>query len=420
MTRVRTRYTASDEVTLTESYDRYSGPPQKVTSYPCDFYPSTCVETTTTQTMMDEVIPDYKRRSAKGEIFNNPMTRTFLEVIDRPAHIGATMLLKKTSSTTVPPQTWLSGEVYRLNAPSSFLTGGWYCPITVLDSEIERLKNIAITSAYAAVNQADFMVIPFLAEARSAIRSVVNLLNGVRHFIKLWAELNLKEMLGWLAPAELAQAWMEIRYGLRPLYRDAVGIGNFFQGLTKLGSKNPYRKVARGYSSGFYSEQAQNIRYLNGSTWKTIYQGTAKCSINCRAGVLVEVKPDWRGAVGLDLIAESVWELVPLSFVWDWFFNFGKFIASFTPNIGCKILASWVTVDKMLSQVTYAGKTEVIWSPPDLAAKDFSNNAFCSRVELTKQRIVEPSRPLIPQIDVNLDTAKILDLIIILKQMVMK
>ena len=418
MTRVRTRYTASDAKVLTEQYDRYSGYPQKITTHSSDFYPSTCVERTTIDTMTDEVIPQYKKRSAKGEIFNNPMSRTFTEVIDKPAHIGATMLLKQASYN--PPGEYLSGEVYRLNTTSSFLTGGWYCPIDDLASEIERLKNIAITAAFANVNQADFMVIPFLAEARSSIKSVIGVLNGVKHFIKLWAELNVKEMLGWLKPAELAQAWMEIRYGLRPLYYESIGIYKFFQGLKKLESKQPYRKVARGYSSGSSSNQAQNVRFLNGGLWKTVYQGTAKCNVNCRAGVLVEIKPNWLGAIGLDLIAESVWELIPLSFIWDWFFNFGQFIASFTPNIGCQILASWVTVDKMMSQVTYAGATEVLWNPPNLAAKSFSNNAFCSRVTLEKVRIVEPSRPLIPQIDVSLDTAKILDLIIILKQMVMK
>jgi len=56
--------------------------------------------------------------------------------------------------------------------------------------------------------------------------------------------------------------------------------------------------------------------------------------------------------LGLVNPASLAWELVPFSFVVDWFANVGDFLASFTDTVGCTLSNTAVTTTRENGQMT--------------------------------------------------------------------
>jgi len=77
-------------------------------------------------------------------------------------------------------------------------------------------------------------------------------------------------------------------------------------------------------------------------------------TLNCRAGILADYKVG-ANTYGLSLrdIPGSGWELIPFSFVVDFFFNVGNFIEAIVPNGNISALASWIVVDRVSKVDTY-------------------------------------------------------------------
>lgn len=122
---------------------------------------------------------------------------------------------------------------------------------------------------------------------------------------------------------------------------------------------------------------------------------------------------------GLDQPVEALWEIVPYSFICDWFFNVGKTIASWTPNIGFKQLASWVTVSNTVSQSRKVARAEFTYPVlSDTVSKYISiTGGNCTSITTAKYRLPNPMLSIVPRFTPRLDAAKLLDLVIIGKKL---
>ena len=97
----------------------------------------------------------------------------------------------------------------------------------------------------------------------------------------------------------------------------------------------------------------------------------------------------------------------------DWFFNIGQTIASHTPEVGTRELASWaVTTDKLLTTV------EVHTAAPYYSGQTLNLTNCKIELETTSvTRIVNPAKAWMPRCKIRLDALKLLDLGIILKNL---
>lgn len=136
-----------------------------------------------------------------------------------------------------------------------------------------------------------------------------------------------------------------------------------------------------------------------------------------RAGVLTSIEV-FQGiaALGLTEPLESIWEMIPFSFILDWWFNIGKWIASWSPNIGIKTLASWVVVTDTTT-LTSTVETGTIYNPANYLNQIEIAGSY-SRVLVQKYRLPNPDRPLLPTYSINMNWFKSLDLGLILKQII--
>lgn len=223
--------------------------------------------------------------------------------------------------------------------------------------------------------------------------------------------------------AQAPQLYMEARYGLRPLYYDVMGFMKFFckPKITK------DRLTFRGlqiWEDRNTDVQVKAVPGVNADWYYTahlnVHRTTMK-AVSVRAGVLTKYA-DYAHiqGLGIDLLAETAWELIRFSFIVDWFVNAGELLASWTPNLGFTPLTSWVTQETVVTKTVMAGTTNYV----DLSTAynrqlnmSAEYNAGGTETIITTERIPNPKQPIGLHFNVKLDALKILDLAIILKQL---
>lgn len=218
----------------------------------------------------------------------------------------------------------------------------------------------------------------------------------------------------------LEKGYMQCRYAVRPLVHDVEDVMKYF---TTPELNKAWRFTSRGKVK-MVSEVVSPETLHYSSTYARFYGHT---SINrkttCRAGVLNSLGSDYSIAqnLGLDNLFGAAWELIPMSFVADWFFNISDTIASLTPEYGVKELASWVTIEDIITRKKDITRRTLLSnpSPPSYYRYDI-NNCYVCKISYTKQRIVGVSPCVYPKFILRINALKLLDLGIICKQLCKK
>lgn len=301
-------------------------------------YPQGSIESFT-----DVVIPGYHARSAKGEIFNNPMSSSKTERSVEMGTFTGGWHYKKSDTGHRHCSDYYRESVS--GAPGALNAHG--VPVGHLghDINVQNLIDDAGTQAYAAIDNPTFDGGVFIAELRETISFVRN---PLRAFNDALEEVRVRKnrtssgrskILG----SFLRDNWLSYRYGFRPIVMDiedaAVAVAQ-----TVLNEK-PKRKTARGSSSD--NQRKTSSGSVSGDS-RYDHQTETSTSIEVRAGVLYEFfrSPD---TFGTDWVRAPVaaWEAIPYSFVVDRFFNVGSFIEAIVPKAGIRHLSAWTTVTRI-------------------------------------------------------------------------
>lgn len=140
-------------------------------------------------------------------------------------------------------------------------------------------------------------------------------------------------------PKKAADLWLEWWFGWSPL------IGDIFDSIEVLQDPPSFdRQVVRGRASSGWLLQEQN--------WIGPYYRTLESySVNMREQIQATVSvsnPNLRRATQLGLInpVSIAWELVPFSFVVDWFIPVGQFLEGWTDLLGLTIEQPHTTITR--------------------------------------------------------------------------
>lgn len=137
-----------------------------------------------------------------------------------------------------------------------------------------------------------------------------------------------------------ADAWLTYRYGVMPLIlsiQDALELleaqlekaGKTIRTKRRRPAQPAVKKSWKGsYSQSANYEQEWNARIEGIVYYKRVLDQTLQSAL----GFAPEKLP------------ELAWELTTLSFVWDWFFNIGDFLAALRPKVGIELLGTSVSV----------------------------------------------------------------------------
>lgn len=386
-----------------------------------------------TDTMTDEVTPDFLRRRAKGEVFCKAMTKVTTE--------ENTFL----SAGTAEDASYVySGSACFVSQPGNIIP---YYPIpTARLADIDRMKKIAGTQAMSRITSEEVLLPATLGELRSTLKMLVDALRAAINIRKLlfrryyWTkmgnhakdaeELLMREIIlqrRWRrqgkkdntftiiarlkrqakAAAKKASscylkaenAWMLARMGYRPFYGECQ---NLYNAITKVNS-GVQRQTFRGKSSDIeYSFKDLYSRAMNGGTYK--FDRSYVETISAKAGVLCQVRfsgfPD---TFGLTKLPQTVWELTTLSWAVDYFFNVAELIGAMTPDSYWTPLVSWTTVKALRVQ-------EVRYNSRVLTGFSADNTKGGTKVLITTEKIRTPGVSIGFAFRPRLNLAKYIDL----------
>lgn len=187
------------------------------------------------------------------------------------------------------------------------------------------------------------------------------------------------------SPEVVSNAWLEARYAWTPLVLDAVAAASLLSG-----SSRNQRMTFRGKDSDSSSEEVSYAWTEAGL--KFSLTGILTIDQVVRVGHLCESRFDSPlvADLGLTNILGAIKEVIPWSFVVEWFVNLSGFIYRLNPSPAYIILTSWVTLK---ADMHFQGDVEV-------TAPDGSKQT----VPFVYRRIVKDRKPIDNPANITLNT----------------
>jgi hypothetical protein len=372
--------------------------------------------------MDDYVSEQYKTRIASGEIINNPSSSssevwicsdpTDADIIftdnDFAPSITAISTFDVATNTYSPSLQIFGTLALEWNADGAGITSPIKESIIAqLGVPVHMDGTNAANDAIGNMADADFDLLVFAAEFGKTARHLAYTAKRIFNIYKAikkgkFSKLSPKTFHKWkksstsgkagLSADIISDAWLEARYAWRPLMYDAQGI------VKALNRSYGYtRRTFRGGASESVTETGDFSVFQGGLEYQVSWSSTSVKS--ARAGILTHTDLGVGESLGLHNVASTVWEIVPFSFVVDWFVNMGGVLSTIDSNPNVKTLASWTT---LRTQRKVIGHIVVIAPGSEDKHMNFS---YVSELKDRSDNVAQPTLTL----DVNLDASKLVD-----------
>nr|UJQ85747.1 MAG: hypothetical protein 1 [Leviviridae sp.] len=376
--------------------------------------------------MNDVVTPRFHEASRSGSTFFSPMTYEGSAVsagngfvYTTPITVSISTPVFSGSGSPLPNATLVMSLSISANACSRLAFGLTDSVITTFKSAVFGSNSYidgqpAINEAFAKMHEAEFDLPLLLLEANKTIshlaltmKRVASLVKSLKRgtFVAKGKKLVKKATSDLPTTSkEFSKLWLEARYAWRPLLIDAESaIRYFFKGS----SMSP-RRTFRGMRKELVTDSVNFSVTSSGYSYNFV--GDLITDKTVRAGVLTEID------IGLERLRDigafnhigTAWELIPYSFVVDWFIDVKGILSSLNVNPGVKQLGSWATytTEKQFSGVVNITHT----SSGQMKSVNFSQKA------VYKKRDVAVSTNFI-NLDINLDIYKLTDALALLRML---
>jgi hypothetical protein len=342
------------------------------------------------KTIIDEVTANYARRRAAGEIILNPFTLTVQ--VDQHTSSG--------SITVGMHPNWgrqtITGDI------GMVVEGTLGAATNALASDVDAHCSIAVIEAHKTMNSSAILsgeILGTIGQTVSMLRRPFRSATDLLYRTIKRRDWHLGRKSGTLLKAN-ANAWLETRYGWRPLIGDSIEIMH----MTDKVRQNVFDKnhVARGSSRGKERSLSQPITCSLFSGNYTAKGTMTRTRIDrAHAGIIfrqrrTSVATQVAQSLGLSgrSIPATVWELTPWSFVADWFVNVGPWIEASVPRPDIQVMGSWVTsISNTTLNLSGGTLTRTLSNPS--ATYTGSWNSVGHSVNTVK-RVVNPAIPSTP------------------------
>lgn len=306
--------------------------------------------------MEDVVTPDFHKRIAAGEIINNDCV---YEVYHASSGSGYYSL---GNSVTVY-YSILEGSVTYYQAVYH-----WPSKLKLRNPAVDTIElnvNKAKAQAWANIDKTPYAFAEDAFELRETIKFLKSPASSLLRLAKSFRRASRKATKRFKDANDIVKAiddvWLQYRFAASPLVRSSMDAIEAYNDKTH---KRPSRRTARGFDSGEnkLTETLSNVK--GGAT--DIIEKVSYYDGHASAGILYEVSnpvDDLNFRLGLRVkdIPETLWQIVPLSFMVDRVFNISEVIRGITnlldPRV--KILTAWTT-EKHIEGRTLEWKDQIV------------------------------------------------------------
>lgn len=393
--------------------------------------------TGTLEVMHDVVTPNFKVLRSNGTIVNSPMSRSldFWDYGDVNVHCVQTLntvnpaaqghtFADFNGSVGVYPEAQSILEEFQIPSIPDVVSMSSQLRVGI---DVDKYRFLAAVNARNKVSPVFVQSIVSLAEMHKTIGMIANVartLARLRQAISRNASIDdIYHILGGkFSVAKVKRKivdpvynrWLEYRYGWTPLIMELQGA---LKALDPARIKK-IRATARGKAKASKDETwTRNYKFADPNFGTNDYLFQQLTTVECRAFVLFEADLQFQTArdFGLTEIPLAMWELVPYSFVVDWFLPIGDWLEAITPKLGVKVLAEGITSkrDRLLS------RTVTGWNPSTSASQRYDQSGFINtldrRRKLEIDRVPSLGRALAyPKFNVKINVKRALDAIALL------
>jgi len=237
---------------------------------------------------------------------------------------GTAVLTKATHGTTsVGVFRSPSGTIYERSLRE--LVG----PVTVEASQDTSWQPAAASRVISRAKGEAVNLAVFLAEYRSTGNQFLSLAKDVVTLTRAVVSRNPKLLLPrkrW--DATTTGRWLEYTYGIRPLMGDVIGIHAALRQSSARPLMKQFRDRRTVTTKTRTSKELTALGVVTPNEIVTIDSSTNKYVTHGLITLRNDDLHRYLGQFGFTNPASVAWELVPFSFVADWFINFGDFFAS--------------------------------------------------------------------------------------------
>lgn len=297
----------------------------------------TPVQTGSIRTTTDYVTSNYRKRSEAGEIIMSPYDS-----------ISVTTASESTSNqegyTPPGPASWFK---FTGDWNSHNLEWGSAGPAIVRNElipneDIQRLRTLASTRVLSQIGRPRTDNWENLAEMQKTVDALkAPFYSWFRYYRKL----------GDVGSAGLSAAnlWLQMRYGLLPVMRSVV------ETVEQLKKRHRPERVTTRAQEAISAQVSQTRTWVHGGTYTRVY-GIQKTETHRVRAMSIDEALFGKGiAFDAGFSAKGLmslpWELLPWSFVADWFFNVGDFIGALGNYFQEKSLGQCLVLETVVSEI---------------------------------------------------------------------
>lgn len=239
-------------------------------------------------------------------------------------------------------------------------------PGNELDQYNVQMRDLALTKAMAKVTDSSVLAGEFIKDLGSTMSMLRRPFSAAQNLL-VNIERKAQRKLSRIGRERLnaanagksnravatayADAWLETQYGWKPLVMDIEAIYNSSSALNGTLRR---RNVVRASEDASYS-RSHNFSGVSFASPLDVLLGdgqyTSSCKTRVSAGVIFDLVNRNASVTGSQFfgvraqdLPVTFWQVLPYSFVIDWFFNVESWIKASTPNPDVVIRGNWTTL----------------------------------------------------------------------------
>lgn len=350
-------------------------------------------------TMKDEVTPGYFKKARRADYLPvNPMTSTkrTLEAM------GNISMVRWWNSNNDSWHGQFSGNLAVMHGRQE----GYFPPTSGFPSAPPWQP--LLQKALADARTEGWDILTFLAEFRKTAAMVRTAEASSSHRAKLIYDRVLRYRRTSVPDLVrvFSEMWLEYRYGWRVMMYDLQDANEALRGLHTKGTKIIRRTSSDTAVINTTSEKNSSQLRTDSSSIGGLFRQAIliqdERSIKVRAGVAVELGLDGSPFMANPIV--TAYELVPYSFVVDWFFNIGEAVSAWAPFARGQVKWSFVSTEKRGTRVLGARPVQQGAIVPSDTTACFTVGSVVDKTRVLQKPVFDL------RFRVNLDKSKIADL----------